>query len=282
MRDRGSNFQPKYILLILVIVCILLLILSSVSTTVNSAVRTVVNTVLTPMQTGLNKVGSVISDKGEYYVNMSNLQAENEVLKDEVDTLREQVAKYELENAELAEYRQLLSMKEEYPDYPTVGAHVIGESSSNAEKTVLIDAGSSDGIEENMNVIAQGGLVGYVTAVTPNSSTVRLIIDNDCQVGGMSASSKDTCIVKGDIDYYDEGKLLLEKIDKDAQIVDDTKIVTSNKSSMYLPGILIGYAKNVVVGINDLSKTGDLIPVVDFTHLDSVLVITKIKESVVG
>lgn len=282
MRDRDSKFNPRYLLIILATLCVLLIILSSVSSTVNNSVRAVFNVILTPMQTGLNKIGGAISDEGEYLVDMANLEDENDALKEENEALRMQVTKYELENAELEQYRELLDMKEQYPDYPTIGAHVIGDSSSNSEKTVLIDVGSNDGIQVDMNVIAQGGLVGIVSSVTPTSSTVRLIIDNDCQVGAMSVSLQDTCISRGDISLYNEGKILLEKADKDSGIVEGTKIVTSNKSSMYLPGLVIGYATEVETAPNALTKSGYIIPVVDFNHLDCVLVITKLKESVVG
>ena len=170
-------------------------------------------------------------------------------------------------------------MKEQYPDYDTVGAHVIGNNSGNWNKTVLIDRGSNDGIQVNMNVIAQGGLVGIVTSVTLNSATVRMIADDGCNVCAMSVLSKDSCIVTGNLELYEEGKLRLEKIDKDADIQDDYKIVTGNTSSLYLPGILIGYAQELQIDANHLTKSGYLVPVVDFNHLDAVLVITTLKET---
>ena len=68
-------------------------------------------------------------------------------------------------------------------------------------------------------------------------------------------------------------------MDKDADIENDYKIVTSNTSSVYLPGIMIGYAQHLNMDSNSLTKSGYLIPVVDFSHLDSVLVITTLKES---
>ena len=95
----------------------------------------------------------------------------------------------------------------------------------------------------------------------------------------MSIISGDPCIVRGDLEIYEEGMLILEKMDKDADIFDDYKIVTDNKSSLYLPGILIGYAKNITEDSNSLTKSGYLTPVVDFSHLDSVLVITQLKET---
>ena len=277
--NKTPRFQPKFLLLLLGIVCILLVILSTVSSSVNNSVRGVINTVLMPMQKGLNKAGSFVSDSVEDLVSLREVQAENEALQEELAFLRQENAKYQLKNAELEEYRDLLSMKEEYPDYDTIGAHVIGENSTNWNKTILIDRGSADGIQVDMNVIAQGGLVGIVTSVTSDSATVRTINDHNCQVGAMALITKDTCIVKGDLELYAESRLIIERIDKNATIAENFKIVTSNRSSLYLPGILIGYVSEITEDPNSLTKSGYLIPVVDFSHLDSVLVITELKET---
>ena len=60
-------------------------------------------------------------------------------------------------------------------------------------------------------------------------------------------------------------------------VVDGDKIVTSNISSKFLPNILIGYATDISVNDNQLSKSGYLIPVTDFRNLTEVLVITRLK-----
>ena len=279
MNRKGSFFRPKHLFILLLVICILLIVFSTLSSKVNNSVRSVVNTVLMPMQKGLNTVGTAVSDKVSDMSSMRDVQKENEDLKEELAFLRQENAKYQLQTAELEKYQKLLNMKDQYPNYPSIGAHVIGENSSNWDKTVLIDRGSNDGIKVNMNVIAQGGLVGVVKSVTANSSTVRLIIDQDCQVGAMSLLSEETCMVRGDLELFDQGLLIAEKMDKDAKIYEDYKIVTSNKSSLYLPGLLIGYVRNIKVDANSLTKSGELVPIVDFTHLDSVLVITQLKET---
>ena len=279
MNRRGSFFRPKHLFIILIVICILLIVFSTLSSKVNNSVRSVVNTVLMPMQKGLNAVGTTISGKVSDISTMRDIQRENEDLKEELAFLRQENAKYQLQTAELQKYQELLTMKDQYPNYPTIGAHVIGENSSNWDKTVLIDRGANDGIKVNMNVIAQGGLCGVVKSVTANSATVRLIIDQDCQVGAMALLSEETCMVRGDLELFNKGLLIVEKMDKDARIYEDYKIVTSNKSSLYMPGLLIGYVRNIKVDANSLTKSGELVPIVDFTHLDSVLVITQLKET---
>ena len=279
MNKKDSQIQPKHLFLVLLCLCLILIIVSTVSSKVNNAVRNTFNTILMPMQKGLNQMGGSISGEIEATLELKRVQEENALLKDELEYLRQENTQYQLQTQELEEYRELLAMKDQYPDFETIGAHVIGENSNNWDKTILIDRGANDGIMVNMNVIAQGGLVGIVTAVSDTSSTVRMIIDDDCNVGAMALLSQDKCIVRGDVELYERGRLSLEKMDKNADIENDYKIVTSNTSSVYLPGIMIGYAQDLHVDANSLTKSGYLIPVVDFSHLDSVLVITTLKES---
>ena len=82
--NKTPRFQPKFLLLLLGIVCILLVILSTVSPSVNNSVRGVINTVLMPMQKGLNKAGSFVSDSVEDLVSLREVQAENEALQEEL------------------------------------------------------------------------------------------------------------------------------------------------------------------------------------------------------
>ena len=60
------------------------------------------------------------------------------------------------------------------------------------------------------------------------------------------------------------------------------QIVTSHISSKYLPGILIGYVKEIEVDANNLTRSGYITPAVDFQHLQEVLVITSTKEQLLA
>jgi rod shape-determining protein MreC len=84
-------------------------------------------------------------------------------------------------------------------------------------------------------------------------------------------------MVEGDITLYKNNRLRLTGIDMSTAVVDGDKIVTSNISSKFLPNILIGYATDIYVNDNQLSKSGYLIPVTDFRNLTEVLVITRLK-----
>ena len=71
--------------------------------------------------------------------------------------------------------------------------------------TFVIDKGASDGIAEDMNVIAGSGLVGIVTKVGNNWAQVRSIIDDMSNVSSQVLSTSDLCFVKGDLQLMETG-----------------------------------------------------------------------------
>jgi rod shape-determining protein MreC len=86
-------------------------------------------------------------------------------------------------------------------------------------------------------------------------------------------------MVTGNRLLLQEGTLDVTHIDKDDDIDVSYRIVTSNTSSEYLPGLLIGYISEIDKDTNNLTKTGKLVPVVDYSRLDTVMVITTLKRT---
>lgn len=267
----------RYVLFFLVLFCVALMAVSYFKPGFLSPVTNAVNSVLVPMQKGINHLGTGFADTAYDYQSLEEAREENKRLKEEVAQLREEIGNYQQGQIELQELRELFELKGQYTDYEMTGARVIQKDAGNWYHSFVIDKGSDDGIEKNMNVIAEGGLVGIVTEVGSNFARVRSIIDDDSNVSAMSLNSSDTCIVSGDLKLYAEGKLRLSYIDKNDNIWDDDKIVTSNISDKYLPNILIGYATDIQVDSNNVTKSGYLIPAVDFDHLQTVLVIKTLK-----
>ena len=131
-----------------------------------------------------------------------------------------------------------------------------------------------------MNVMAGAGLVGIVTSVGPNWATVRSIIDDESNISAMVLNTSDTMIVTGDLELYSNGTIKFSQLrDEDNAVSAGDQIVTSQISNRYLPGISIGYIKEINDDSNNLTKSGYITPIVDFEHLDIVLVVTQIKQT---
>ncbi len=271
------SIPPRYTLAILSFVCIVLAITTYKFKDSVAPVKTLVGSVMTPMQKGINQVGGYIHSKTELLTSIEELRDENEALKKELNDVTSTNKVLQQDHYELNTLRDLYKLDQKYSDYPKVAAEVI-ERSGNWYSTMKIDKGTKDGLAVNMNVIAGEGLVGIITEVGYNYSTVRLITDDNSNVSGMFLKTGDTCNVTGNLQLIDSGLMDLSIIKKDANVETGYEVVTSKISERFLPGILVGYVESIKTGEDKVTKTGSIRPAVDFTKLDTVLVITELKE----
>lgn len=273
------SFSPKIILSVCTAGCIGLMVLSFQFEEQLAPIRNTVLAVLTPMQKGINSVGSSISGKLSQLADINELIAENEKLQAELEALSYENSILQMDKYELDGLRELYELDQKYPDFDKVAARVIEKNpSGNWYSEFKIDKGSNDGIEVDMNVIAGNGLVGIVTDVASNCSIVRAIVDDSSYVSGMFLKTSDTCIVGGDLELLDTGVIKVSEIPKDAEIEDGYEVVTSNISNKYLPGILVGYISDITIDSSNMTKSAYLKPAVDFGKLEEVLIITELKE----
>lgn len=272
------HVSQKFMLTVLTVLCVLLIGMSFFTDKLTAPVQNALSYIITPLQKGINGMGLWLTDRADYFATIDELRAENEQLKNELYEVKEKNLVLIQDQIELNNLRELYALDNKIPGYEKVAARVIGKSSGNWFSTFTIDKGSKDGIQVDMNVICGNGLVGIVTDVTDNSATVRSIIDNNSNVTGMLITSSDTCNIRGDLELIDSGYVHLEYLRGDVDVADGDMIVTSNISSKYIEGILIGYAKNVSEDANSLTQSGYLIPAVDFEHMTEVLVIMQLKQ----
>ncbi len=242
-------------------------------------IRLCVGYVITPFQSGINSMGSWLQEQTSGFQNAKKLYKENKELKEQVSELTEQNNVLSENQDELTRLQNLYELDKDYTEYDKVAAQVISKDAGNWYSTFVINRGSNSGIEVDMNVLADGGLAGIVTEVGDDWATVRSIIDDNSNVSAMVATTSDNCIVTGSLLEIEEGKInFIQLNDEDDKAAVGDKIVTSEISDKFLPGILIGYIDTVENDSNNLTKNGTLIPVVDFDHISEVLVIKQLKQ----
>lgn len=280
-KTTNEHLKNKYLLAALSVFCILLIIVSFLDSDVVGPVKQASGFLITPVQKGINGFGMWLSDLTDNFEDAQTLRTTNAELQARVDALTEENSQLIQDREELQRLRELFELDEQYDEYQKVGARIIAKESGNWFSLFTIDKGSDDGIKEDMNVISGGGLVGIVTEVGPNWSTVRSIIDDNSNVSAMISTTSDQCIIAGDLRLIDEGSLNLVRLtDADNKVHVGDKVVTSYISEKYLPGILIGYISELNNDPNNLTKSGYITPVVDFRHLQEVLVVLELKEYV--
>lgn len=282
IKKKGEKFTlpSKYLLFILTLLCTGLIVITFNTNFLSAPASAVGGFMLVPLQEGVSKVGSWLNTRSEELVQIRSLLKENEELKKQVDELTMENISLQQDRYELTNLRALYDLDAQYDEYDKVGARIISKDSGNWFHSFTINKGSEDGLMIDMNVMAGSGLVGRIVAVGSDWSKVMSIIDDNSNTSGMVLSTSDNLIVSGDLALYADGFISFEKlIDSADRVVEGDKIVTSNVSDKYLPGILIGYISSINVDSNNLTKSGLITPAVDFEHLEEVLVIKELKQT---
>lgn len=279
-KDR-INIPGYVVLLFLGLLCIVILFYSFATGFSGGPVSTIADYVFAPMEEGLSRAGSVISHGIDEHRQKEKLLAENERLTARVNELESKLTNTQLKENELSRLEELMELSKDYDQFDTTGARIIARGTSNWFSTFTINKGSADGIKKDMNVIAGNGLVGCVTNVGKHYANVRSIIDDESNVSASVSTTEDDMIISGGLEELQKTGLLTFSglRDQDDEVNEGDSVVTSNISSKYLPGILIGYITKKNTDTNNLTSSGTITPVVDFSHLSEVLVITELKET---
>ena len=283
VKKKGEKFTipSKYLLFALTLVCVLMIVLSLFTGVFESVLNSVAGNMIIPFQRGITYVGSFLTDKADNLREIEALLEENSTLKAQVDDLTLELNRLQQDRYELAHLQELFELDAQYESYEKVGARIVGSESVNWYHSFLIDKGSKDGLSVDMNVIADGGLVGIITDVGPNWSRVTSVISDEINLMGQVLATEDNLIISGNLSTVKtKGTIdFSQLLDADDQVHTGDKIVTSSISDKYLPGLVIGYIDEMQLDANNMTKSGSLLPVVDFNHLDEVLVILNLKQN---
>ena len=273
------HLKSKHLLVIMTFFCGSAVVSTLASGITSEPLAEAAGMIVVPFEKSINGIGSWLGEINQAFLDKQDLISKNQELQDAVDTLTEQNNILIQNQSELSRLQELYNLDEEYSSYPKVAARIISKDPGNWYDTFMINKGSNDGIRVDNNVIAGKGLVGIVTEVGTNWATVRAIIDDSSYVSVMTVGTDDNCVVTGDLELIDEGKLRFSQLyDKDDKVTVGERIVTSNISDKYVEGLFVGYVSEIELDTNNLTKTGTIVTPVDFQHLKDVFVITVNKQ----
>lgn len=276
--DTKKDFSPKYLLLILTILCIILLILSFFAKDNILLIKKYTNKFIVPIQNSINSIGLWADDKLENLEEIEALKKENEELKKALAEANSTITTYQGKLSELESLRLLYDLDESYPEFNKTVAHIFAKDSTSWFSTFYIDKGSNDGLFTGANVLSGEGLAGIVIECSEDYAKVRAIIDDNSSISAKIMPSNALCTVEGSLSKYQDGYLVVNNIDKDAAVSVGDKVVTSHISERYFQGITIGYISEITLDSNNLTMTAYLTPTVDFSNLSEVLIITDEKK----
>jgi rod shape-determining protein MreC len=269
---------------VLVLLSLLLITVSFRSSALNGAQGTIAG-ILRPFEIAADRVTRPFRDTVGWFHGLVNAKSENKKLRVQVEGLRRQVIQDESALQENVQLKAALAYRgpPSISDFVQKHAAVLTNPQSAIDQSVTIAAGSADGIAPGNVVIAPtggqaGGLVGTVDRVSRDIASVTLLTDDQSKV---TASDLTSPTAVGVIQRGGGGSdvLVLDLVQKSKVVRRGDTIITagtlakSTLPSMFPRGVPIGSV--TYESENDVNsyKNIQVEPLVDFTSLQSVIVL---------
>lgn len=210
----------------------------------------------------------------------TDIDKENLELKEELAQIKSQLAMYNELEQENKRLRELLNVQDVIGDYSYVTARVIAITPGNWMDELVINVGAEDGIEKNMIVLTEDGIMGKVTAVGDTYCRVITLLNSSGGIACLIERSRETGVVKVSKDKNGDPQLIIEYMDDDADVVPGDKVVTSGMGGVYPKGLAIGTVAEVSASGSSSGRTITVSSGVDFEHIEEVVVITQLFDEV--
>ena len=243
-------------------------------------------TALQPFQVGADRLVAPFRDAWGYVSDLRSAESEADRYRKQLETLRAQSFQYEdaIRHARELEATLAYQRSPRFPDdYTSIPAEVISDPLNPYRQQIVIAAGHDQGVRKDYPVVVPAGLVGHVTRVTSDTAQITLITDPQSTVSAYDTSTR----ALGGIRGRGEGKLLLlDRVPREEVVRNGDRIATSGRRWLKLPSLFprnigVGTVTSVTQRDTDYFPIVQVDPFVDFSGLDSVLVLIP-KEPVSG
>ncbi len=233
--------------------------------------------ILSPLQ----KLGGAVTGQMERFFTavgrLETLEEENNALREELRTYREQLVEYDRYQRENAFYKDFLEMKEQHADYAFQPATVTARDAADACGSFTIDAGRLDGVALHDPVITGDGLVGYVADLGNTMATVVTVLDPKIGVGAVVSRTREAGVVRGDQTLVEQGVCSLSYLQSAAAVSIGDTVITSGAGGVFPKGLIIGTVTEVRKDASNVSLQAVVKPTADLQALTQVMVITDFE-----
>ena len=238
-------------------------------------VTNLVNTVISPLRGGISAVLDWGNGVRDYVLHYDQLHEELDALKAQVAQLEDAVRDGEEASRENERLRELLKLQKKRQDFTFQSARVAGRSTDNWASTLSLSKGENAGLEVGDCVISEtGALVGVITKVGLNWSTVSTLIDPSIELGGIVNRTYSAGVLEGDFTLMSQGKLKLSYLPDSAQLVSGDEVLTSSAGGVYPSGLVVGTVDGLFTDPSGINRYAVVTPTIRLDELIEVFIIT--------
>ncbi|EAT14230.1 rod shape-determining protein MreC [Desulfuromonas acetoxidans] len=268
MRDFLKRYQTA-LLFCLLLLCALLLYSNSLRQREHTSLfEKAILQLASPFYRAIDAVSRDTAALWNNYIDLIHVREENIALKEQLRQEQGHLAhlrEIELENQRL---KQLLGFLEN-TELPAIPARVIAVDASSWFRTITIDKGTDNGLDEGMPVVVAEGIVGRTIKCAAHTSRVLLVIDASSEVAVLVQHNRTRGIARGQ-----GAQLTLEYALRSHDVALGDTVVTSGTGGVFPKGLPVGTISNIVKHDYGLFQTLELTPSVDFARLEDVLILT--------
>lgn len=269
-------FNKKLILLLVGMVFLVALISFSLRERTNATLpEQIIKDTVGVAQSIVAKPANYIAGVFDNIDSLLNTYEENKRLKARLDEFVAVQAEASDLKSDIKKFQELMDKSESLKAYDPIHATVIARNPDQWEEKIILDKGSSHGVEKNMAVMTAKGLIGKVTLVTPFTSEVELLYSNNpnyrVRVSAMVQGDKQAY---GLIEGYDKerNELIMKRIDSRVTVKKGQQVVSSGLGGVFPKNVPIGEITEVSTDDYGLTKLAYVKPSADFSILDYVVI----------
>ena len=266
MKEFLSSPKIKIFLSVLLVLIMLSVFTRNVE---NNVISTAVNTVTY----GLSKVTAAATKDESSGKSYEALQAENELLLRANRELRAKLIDYYNVKEENTRLWKFYGLKKEHEDYALIPSTVLRRDSNDEFGSFTIDIGTSSGVGVGNPVIAENGLIGWISEAEVNTAKVVTVLSPQTGIGAVDNATGDTGIVTGAAKYADDNRTMFSKLTSEHTVSPGDIITSSGAAGIYPKGLVIGEVIEIGYDTYDTSYYAVIEPYDDIGKVTDVAVI---------
>ena len=237
----------------------------------------IVSGVMTPMQKFFSPTVSFITAQRTKIEDLFSTFNENQELKQSIASLENISEDNETLRLENESLRKDLGIVASFPEKSFLSSFVLVRNPVSWTEQLIIDAGTEQGVVENMLVVANGGLAGIVTNVESSSANVKLLTNSDEFTKIPVKISTQSGDIYGILSGYDSdsNSFVVNQLNSMDEIKIDSNVVTSDLAGTTPANIQVGKVKSISSTSNNLNREVLIEPTTDFSEIYSVLLVEE-------
>lgn len=237
----------------------------------------IVSGVMTPIEKFFSPTVSFITAQRTKIEDLFSTFNENQELKQSIASLENISEDNETLRLENESLRKDLGIVASFPEKSFLSSFVLVRNPVSWTEQLIIDAGTEQGVVENMLVVANGGLAGIVTNVESSSANVKLLTNSDEFTKIPVKISTQSGDIYGILSGYDSdsNSFVVNQLNSMDEIKIDSNVVTSDLAGTTPANIQVGKVKSISSTSNNLNREVLIEPTTDFSEIYSVLLVEE-------